>query len=95
MKFEYDPCKSKSNLAKHGIDFEELQQLWEREIVSFETKPGTDVQRELCIGTINGKHWTAIITRRKRAIRIISGRRSRKEEVERYEEAIQRPRDRS
>ena len=35
MKFEYDPAKSESNKAKHGIDFEEAKELWrdERHIV--------------------------------------------------------------
>lgn len=33
--FEYDQSKSDSNEAKHGIDFEEAQQLWsdERRVV--------------------------------------------------------------
>lgn len=29
MEFEYDPNKSQINLAKHGINFEEAQQLWQ------------------------------------------------------------------
>jgi len=33
----------------------------------------------------NGLHWTAIITYRHDAIRIISVRRSRRDDVERYE----------
>ena len=28
MQFEYDPNKSKSNKEKHGIDFDEAQELW-------------------------------------------------------------------
>ena len=31
MQFEYDPNKSDSNLEKHGIDFEEAQELWNDE----------------------------------------------------------------
>jgi uncharacterized DUF497 family protein len=27
--FEFDLAKSKSNCAKHGVDFEEAQQLWD------------------------------------------------------------------
>lgn len=27
--FEYDPIKSAANLAKHGIDFDTAQGLWE------------------------------------------------------------------
>ena len=29
MRFEYDPHKSSSNADKHGIDFEEAQDLWD------------------------------------------------------------------
>jgi len=29
MDFEYDPDKSRANKAKHGIDFEEAQALWD------------------------------------------------------------------
>jgi uncharacterized DUF497 family protein len=39
----------------------------------------------LVIGMISGKHWTGVITYRGEKIRIISIRRSRKEEVEIYE----------
>ena len=28
MNFEFDPKKSKTNKAKHGIDFVEGQELW-------------------------------------------------------------------
>jgi uncharacterized DUF497 family protein len=28
MGFEYDPDKSAANKRKHGIDFEEAQELW-------------------------------------------------------------------
>jgi uncharacterized DUF497 family protein len=31
MNFEYDPAKSVSNLEKHGIDFEQAQELWRDE----------------------------------------------------------------
>ena len=29
MQFEFDPAKSLANLAKHGIDFEQAQALWQ------------------------------------------------------------------
>ena len=28
MDFEFDPAKSKANMQKHGIDFEQAQALW-------------------------------------------------------------------
>jgi uncharacterized protein len=37
------------------------------------------------IGRIEGKHWSAVVTYREQQVRIISARRSRKEEVALYE----------
>jgi uncharacterized DUF497 family protein len=45
----------------------------------------SDEPKYLVIGMISGKHWTGVITYRDEKIRIISMRRSRKEEVEIYE----------
>jgi len=39
----------------------------------------------LVIGKISGEHWSAVITYRREKIRIISVRRSRKEEIDIYE----------
>ena len=85
MKFEYDPNKSEKNKAKHGIDFEEAQALWNDEDLLvfpllYEAEP-----RKACIGRLFGKHWTAIITCRGESVRLISVRRSRKDEVDAYE----------
>jgi len=44
-----------------------------------------DEPRSLVIGKIADKHWSGIITYREERVRIISVRRSRKEEVEVYE----------
>ena len=85
MEFEYDPTKSVDNKAKHGIDFEEAQALW-KDINRLEAqilRPGE--KRYLFVGLIDALHWTAIITYRDEAVRIISVRRSRHDEVERYE----------
>jgi len=45
----------------------------------------SDEPRFLIIGKIAIKHWSAVITYRQGHIRIISIRRSRKDEVELYE----------
>jgi len=85
MEFEFDPNKSASNKHKHGIDFVEAQALWND--LDFVEVPlvTVDEQRFLIVGMINGKHWSAIVTYREGRVRIISVRRSRKEEVTIYE----------
>ena len=85
MEFEFDESKSLSNLAKHGINFLDAQQLWldpHRIEIPARTQ---DEPRFLVIGTISPKCWSAIITYREDTVRIISVRRSRKEEVAIYE----------
>jgi len=85
MGFEYDHEKSEANKAKHGIDFEEGQALWDdADLVEIPAKV-TDEPRSVVIGMIADKHWSAVITYRSDNIRLISVRRSRKEEVAIYE----------
>jgi uncharacterized DUF497 family protein len=85
MQFEFDPQKSEPNKTKHGIDFIAAQQLWE-DLSRVVVPAGTsDEPRYLLIGRGSGKHWSAVFTLRGDAIRIISARRSRPEEVEIYE----------
>lgn len=85
MKFEYNSNKSSANAQKHGIDFDEAKALWQDEYLLEIALQFPDEVRYLCIGKIEGKHWSAVITYRQETIRIISVRRSRKEEIEHYE----------
>ena len=85
LEFEFDSHKSESNRIKHGISFQEAQTLWQNNHVEFRLNT-SDEARWLIIGTINQKYWSAIITKRKKRIRIISVRRSRNEEKKIFEE---------
>jgi uncharacterized DUF497 family protein len=85
MEFEFDSQKSDGNKKKHGIDFNEAQMLWDDPDLIEIPLITTDESRFLVIGKITEKHWSGIITYRKGNIRIISMRRSRKEEVDIYE----------
>jgi len=85
MEFEFDLEKSSGNKTKHGIDFVEAQSLWsDLELVVVPVKV-SDEPRFLVIGKIDEKHWSGVITYRSEKIRIISVRRSRKEEIDIYE----------
>ncbi len=85
MDFEYDPAKSVTNKAKHGIDFDEAQSLWQDPWLLEVPARTTDEPRFIVIGKIDEKHWTAVCTPRGNAVRIISVRRARKEEIGYYE----------
>jgi uncharacterized DUF497 family protein len=85
MEFEFDKRKSQNNKKKHGVDFIEAQALWkDRDRIEIPAKT-IDENRFLIIGKITDKCWSAIITYRNEKVRIISVRRSRKEEIEIYE----------
>ena len=85
MEFEFDPEKSAANLEKHGIDFVQAQTIWgDFDYIEIPLK-AADEERFMVIGMIDGKVWSGVITYRADSIRIISVRRSRKEEIAIYE----------
>jgi Uncharacterized protein conserved in bacteria len=86
MKFEYDPHKSQSNKLKHGLDFEEVQTLWADERHLVIPAQFRDEMRLAAIGRIGDAMWTAVFTMRGETVRLISCRRSRREEVLIYEQ---------
>jgi uncharacterized protein len=86
MEFEFDSGKSEANRRKHGIDFVAAQALWE-DPDRLEVPARTQgEQRFMLIGRMGDRHWSAVFTVRGDKTRIISVRRSRPKEVERYEE---------
>jgi uncharacterized DUF497 family protein len=85
MEFQFDRRKSQTNKEKHGIDFVEAQALW-KDPDRIEIPAVTiDEPRLIVIGKISDTHWSTIIIYRGEKIRIISVRRSRREEIEIYE----------
>jgi len=85
MEFEFEATKSQTNLEKHGIDFVQAQALWEDpERVEIPART-VDEPRFMTIGKIGEQHWSAVITYRKDRVRLISARRSRREEIHIYE----------
>ncbi len=87
MAFEFDPAKSAANKAKHGIDFVEAQALWlDPDRIEVPARPMNE-PRLLVIGQIAQTTWTATVTyRHESTIRLISVRRARQSEEEKYRE---------
>jgi uncharacterized DUF497 family protein len=86
MNFEFDSEKSDRNKAKHGIDFVEAQLLWQDCWIEVPL-PFEYEDRFLVVGKIGKNYYSAIVTYRGDAVRIISVRRSRRYEKELYDEA--------
>jgi uncharacterized DUF497 family protein len=88
VRFEWDPRKSLTNQARHGIDFAAAQALWDDpRRIEVAARP-MDEPRSLITGRIGQTLWSAVVTYRHAhtTIRLISVRRARKEEAARYEE---------
>ena len=85
MEFEFDRRKSQTNKEKHGIDFVEAQALWEDPDRIEIPAVTIDEPRFIVIGKISDTHWSTIVTYRGEKIRIISVRRSIREEIDIYE----------
>lgn len=82
--FEFDPAKSAANKLKHGIDFAEAQALWlDPDRLEIPAR-SADEPRCQVIGRIGEVVWSAFITYREGAVRIMSVRRARREEQARY-----------
>ena len=85
MEFEFDDQKSVTNMEKHGIDFIEAQGIWDDPDFIEIPARAVDEPRFLVVGMFRGTCWSGIVTYRAERVRIISVRRSRKEEIEIYE----------
>ncbi len=83
--FEFDLRKSRLNKIKHGLDFHEAQLIWEGPNIEYVARDFRE-KRKAIIGQINKKLYTCVFTMRGDKIRIISCRRSRREEGALYEE---------
>ena len=85
MLFEYDQNKSAANLEKHGIDFEDIQEIWDGIYCRIGVLRVSGERREIVVGKISGEYWTAAVTDRRNVIRIISARRSIEKERSAYD----------
>jgi uncharacterized protein len=80
-KFEWDPDKNASNLAKHGISFEEASTIFEGPVFTLADEDPVEELRERSYGLINGITVVCVIhTDRDEVTRIISARKATKSE---------------
>jgi uncharacterized DUF497 family protein len=77
MRFEFDKNKSKLNKHRHGIDFETAKKLWTDPDRIQVPARWVDEPRYLLIAKLGDEIWSAIYTKSKNRIRILSVRKSR------------------
>jgi len=85
MKFEWDDNKRKSNLAKHGIDFKDANQIFEGITFTFEDdRFDYGEERYITIGMLRGTVVVVAHTESDDVIRLISIRKATKNEQKLY-----------
>ena len=84
MRYEWDEEKRSSNLDKHGVDFEAMEE-FDWEAADIEASPRGGEMRYIATGPIGARLHVAVHTRRGERTRIISLRKADRQEVRNYE----------
>ena len=83
MPYEWDEAKRRGNIAKHGIDFESAHRFnWAT--ASFEHSMRSGEARVLALGYIGDRLHAVVYIDRGENVRIISMRKAKRKEENRY-----------
>lgn len=91
MKLEWDEAKNRANIRKHGLDFSDAEEMFQRPLlITADLEEDYEERRWIGIGAI-GERIVAVIFAERDAdtIRIISLRKANHEERKDYEKALQ------
>jgi uncharacterized DUF497 family protein len=91
LQFEWDPKKAKSNLAKHGVSFEEAVTVFSDPLARIfdDDEHSEDELREIIIGNSAQKDLLLVsFTAFEDRVRILSARKATRTERKDYEENI-------
>jgi len=85
MRFEWDETKRRSNIQRHGIDFEDAAAVFAGETITFlDDRYDYGEMRFLTFGLVWGEVVAIVHTETDEVIRVISVRRASKDEEETY-----------
>ncbi len=91
MRIEWDKRKNIINIAKHGIDFADVADIFNHPMLTLQdSRVDYDEERWIGVGWI--QRFVGVVVYTERAgdvIRIISARKATKNEVRMYEQSIQ------
>jgi uncharacterized DUF497 family protein len=89
--FEWDEEKRRHNLLKHGVDLLYAAVILEGDVVRIvDDRQDYGEIRYLALGIVAGDIFAVVYTLRGENIRLISARKARKKEYERYQNRILR-----
>lgn len=92
-KFECDKSKGRSNFEKHGIRFSEGCRIFDGHTLTSPSKQNADLNEEryVSIGSLNSTTAVVVVwTRRLDNMRVISVRKARRDERDRFHAHIQK-----
>ncbi len=91
--FEWDDDKNKENLAKHGLSFDDAEQVFESQTFTFEdTRFDYREKRYITFGLLEGHMVVVAHTPRGDKTRIISMRKGNNREEKTYQERLKETR---
>jgi uncharacterized DUF497 family protein len=86
LRLEWDERKRRANLAKHGIDFAALDQMFAGDLVEeVDARRDYGEKRIKAIGEMNGVVVSVVYTWRGARRRLISARKARADERKEYQ----------
>src|SRR6266571_2624924 len=89
MEFEWDDDKRESNIQKHGVDFADLEPLFEAETITIlDDRFDYGEVRFITLGQLNGVVLVIVHLETEDTIRIISARKATRYEEESYYKEI-------
>ena len=86
IMFEWDETKRQKNIEKHQLDFVDVVAVFDNPHVTIPSLYGGEETRFITTGQLDGRFVTIIYTHRRRKIRVISFRRARYDEKQKYQE---------
>jgi uncharacterized DUF497 family protein len=85
MSEPFDPAKRASNIAKHGVDLADADQLeWETVLVRADVRFSYPEPRMVAMGLIGPRLYVLVFTVERRGLRAISLRKANNREIDRY-----------
>ena len=89
MKYEWDESKNRANLAKHGLSFEDAEQVCSGPCVTFEDdRFDYGEERLITLGLLVGRVVVIAHTPRDEGTRVISMRKANRREQKIYQERL-------
>lgn len=90
MQFEWDEGKNEINIRKHGIDFEDVKDMFNHPMLTLvDDREDYGEERWVGVGWVQQLIGVVVyVERHEDTIRIISARKATNHEVRRYEQSI-------